>query len=366
MIYEKISSRQLLLSVICFLTSASLMTDYWFALTGHDTWFVVLLAGLLCLLFSLLYLELARRFPGCTLIQINELVYGKVLGKTISLSYVFFFLTICSIGVRSVGSFVVSYMMPETPMEVVLIMLLLVCSWASREGIRCLTGLSTAIVLIALVSFVFTTVLLLPNINVEHFLPLLRQEPLAYGKASLLIALVPFSECMVFLMIFPFSVDPGKTRRTFLVGIALGVLFVLLLVLRDTAVLGLLSNYVSLPTYESLRMIQVGEVLTRIEVLYSFGLVLLFFFHVSLFLYAAATAVAQICGLRSHKALVHPMAVLVLVYGMLCFESNIQRLNWSMRVEPWYNLLMELVLPLITLVIGAWRFRTNDRKELAQ
>ncbi len=366
MIYEKISSRQLLFSVICFFISSSLMTDYWFFTTHHDTWLVVIFGGLLTFLFSFIYLALARRFPGKTLIQINEIVYGPIAGRMISLLYVFFFLTICAIGTRNVGDFVTGYMMPETPMIVVIIMLLLVSGWAAREGARCLTGISMTIVVIMAISFLFGAFLLFPNMNVENFLPILQKNWTTYLKGTHVVTVIPFCEIMVFMMVIPFAVDQQKVKKTFLWGIVIGVSLVLLIIVRDTSVLGILVNYVSLPAYESLRMINIGDVLTRIEVLYAFGLVLLFFFHVALFLYASSTAIAQICHLRSHKALVNPLAVIVMVYAMRCFDSNVQRLNWTISVEPFYNSLMEIVLPLLTLVIAAIRFRQPNPLEVPQ
>ncbi|MFZ5944673.1 MAG: GerAB/ArcD/ProY family transporter [Bacillota bacterium] len=87
---DKISSSQLTFLIIGFTIGSSVIFCPGQA-AGHDAWLAVL-AGLGAgLFFAIIYTALASRFPGKTLAEFNDLVYGPYLGKVISLGYLWYF-----------------------------------------------------------------------------------------------------------------------------------------------------------------------------------------------------------------------------------------------------------------------------------
>lgn len=91
MAQELISSRQLTFLVISFTIGS------WIVLPSgieawQNLWLLILFALGQALGFAYLSLFLFRRYPGKTLFAVHEFVYGPVLGKLISLLFLWFFL----------------------------------------------------------------------------------------------------------------------------------------------------------------------------------------------------------------------------------------------------------------------------------
>jgi spore germination protein KB len=81
----RISSQQLLFLIAGFVQGSVLLIDFTVGITEHQTWMVIL-AGLAVtapVIFS--YVALAKMFPGMNLVQINDMVYGRFLGKVLSM-----------------------------------------------------------------------------------------------------------------------------------------------------------------------------------------------------------------------------------------------------------------------------------------
>ena len=111
----KISSQQLLFFIASFVQGSLLLIDFTVGITEHQTWMVVLAGFAIIIPFFLCYVVLAKWFTGMNLVQINDIVYGRFLGKVISIYYIFFFLMTLSFNIRDVGELYITFLMPDTP-----------------------------------------------------------------------------------------------------------------------------------------------------------------------------------------------------------------------------------------------------------
>ena len=87
----KICSMQLFFLFAVFVQGSVLLFDFAIGISESQTWMVILIGLGLAIPFVLSYVALAKRFPGMNVVQINDAVYGRFLGKTLSLYYIFFF-----------------------------------------------------------------------------------------------------------------------------------------------------------------------------------------------------------------------------------------------------------------------------------
>lgn len=110
---EKISYSQLFYTVICYIQSFSLLMSFSFSLSGKDTWFAYLLGSAFAFIFLLINLAVMRYFPGKNLIQINEQLYGKKVGKIISILYLSYFFILSSLNLRDMNNFVGLDILPK-------------------------------------------------------------------------------------------------------------------------------------------------------------------------------------------------------------------------------------------------------------
>ena len=385
MILEKrsITRREFILTIFCFMHGTVLRSGFIISITRQDSWIMAITGFLLSLLIIATYSALMKRFPGSNLVEINEIVFGRILGKTISSLYLFFFISLAALNTRDVGNFVVSYTMPETPIEIVSLLFLICCIYAIKKGISNIFHLSIVAFTITFIAMLINSLLIVKDANFEFLAPLLRSAPQKYVQGTVSLAAVPMGEVLVFTMLTPMLKNTEKIGRPLFFGILLSTLVMIVVMLRDIVTLGPLVSVVSLPTFESIRYVSLSDILTRLESIYSIVLTMLYIFKVTLLLYAALLTVNQILagkerektGVMEEKHQSQPkktdttppllllLTAFVWFYSHFVFESVVENMNWAATTAPFFSLTFEFFLPALTLFIAG--IRKLDRKKEA-
>ena len=359
---EQISSKQLMFSVGCFIQGSALLTGFVAGVTKQDTWIAVISGFVISLVIIGLYNTLANRFPGKNIIQISFSVFGPIFGRVVSLFYVFFFLSLAFLNTDIMGDFYAGYIMPETPKIVFEAMLIFICAWAVRKGVETMTRYSVLFVILAFLVLFFNSILLISSMKFNNFLPAFTLPIKKYVQASHTMAILPFSEIFIFFMFFPNVKNPDGIKKAMYGGLLIGSVTFFINVLRDISVLGSVNALYTSPTFEVVRLINVGNVLTRFEVLYATILVILLFFKVSMVYYAAVYGVAEIFGLRSYRILVPAFGVIIVVLALSVFESAIDSAYWGKNFSAVYSTFFEVILPLLTLIVAAVRKKLKNKE----
>jgi spore germination protein KB len=144
--------------------------------------------------------------------------------------------------------------------------------------------------------------------------------------------------------------DQKKIPRSYFFGLLIGLISLLLISLRDIAVLGSIVDFITLPSFEAVKLVDIANVITRMEVLYAIQLLLLQFFKVSILFYAAIMSFQHIFGLNSCKPFVTVMGVVIISFALTLFDSGMENAYWGSRYAPFYNSFFQLVLPALTLI----------------
>lgn len=347
---------QFMFSVVCFIHSSAMLTGFFAPISKQDSWAAVILGFTLCIPFLLVYISLMKRFPGKSLVGINDLVFGPVAGKVVSCMYLWFFLTLTSLNTRDLTNFVQKTIMQKTPDIIVFVFFIAICGWAVRHGIEAVVRYNVFFAIAAIGIAICATLFTSNLMRLDNFLPILDQPPIHYIHSGHIISTIPFGETVAFLMITPnIKLPKEKYGRYFLGGFAIGGAILLSVVLRDTAVLGNMMWHFSLPAFETFRVVNISQALSRIEILFAIILILLFFSKVIFLYYVTVLTTAQILRLDSLKPLVLSIGSFIIVYALILFFSSMQQAASGAQTAPFFWLVFELILPLITLVVAKLR-----------
>ena len=361
----KISDLQLIFSIGCFIQGSTLLSAFVISVTKQDTWFVVLTGFAISLGIIGIYIALMKRYPHKNILQMFEAVFGVYAGKIVSALYFFYFLSLAALNSRDVGNFVVGYILPDTPMIAVLVMFIFICSWAVRSGAETLVRFSFLFVVVSFIVIFLIYVLLVKDMKFSNLLPAFTLPPVKYVQGTHIVAVIPFCEIVVFLMMAPCLKEQDKAARSFLLGLLIGGITLLAIVIRDIVTLGNLINIVALPSYEAVKLIDIANILTRMEVLYAIELLFLQFFKVSILFYATVLALAHVLGLRSYKPYVLTIGTIIVSLSIIIFRSPMENAHWGPTVAPFYNTIFQLLLPGIALLTSLLRdlFKKNKAVE---
>lgn len=352
----QITGPQFMFTVICFLKATSLLTAFVAGVALQDSWLVVLFGIVLCLPLMWLYRTLMVLFPDRNLIQILEEVYGPVAGRILGVLYLWFLFTIISLNLMDLGNLTKLMILPETPNVVLTVMCLLVSAWAVRHGIKVVVRYSALFAFISYAILAVSVLLALSEANLQNFLPMFDQPVIKYIQGTHIITTIPFGETVVFLMITPNVKLSRKDRTKYLfLGFALGGLTTLIVMLRDVAVLGNTIQLFTLPTLVTLRLVNLGAALSRIEILLAITLIMLLFFKITFLYYVLVIAVAQLVKIKAYRHLVLAVGALVVAYGPTLYSSAVEHTDAARSVEPFVWTVFDILLPLLTLIVAKLR-----------
>ncbi|MCX7714330.1 MAG: endospore germination permease [Clostridia bacterium] len=354
---EQISSSLLLFSIGCFIQGSTPLTSFLSSTAKKDAWIVVITGFIVSLPIIWMYTALAAKFPGKSLIKINDIVFGKILGKVFSAFYVFFFFSLCFLNINQLNGFISSSLLPETPNLAICLLFVFMCGWAARSGAEGIMRCSFLFIFITYAISILNTLLLWKNMKLVNLKPSFTLPFIKYVQGTLTASALPFCEIIAFLMFMPSLKDLQNVKKSFFVGLCIGGLTLLIVEIRNISVLGPTIHVLSNPNFEAIKLINIGDIITRMETLYAIVLITLIFFKVSVLFYVTVKAIEEMLNLNSYQMLVPSIGALIICFTMIAFNSSVEHAYWGKGPASFYSLFFEAVLPTITFVAAMIRFR---------
>ncbi len=348
---------QLLFGIAAFIGGSSLFTVFVTQIVYQDSWFAVLMALSVSLLAVWLYTGLIRKFPGKGLLEIHTEVYGRWFGRLLNFMYMLFCVGFAAVSLRNLGDFFTGYIMPETPMTVVLILYAITCILAAGRGIAVILRLSFLFFTLMFLALILNVLMLLPNMQPAHFLPILQLGAEAYAKGGFVLTAAPFCEIVVFLILLPYADPSANVRKSFFLGLLLGALHLLITLLRDIAVLGTSLAFLTEPTYEAVRLINLMDVFSRLEIIFAFILITMRAFKLSILFCAILRALEDTaCRPFKRKGIcLSVIATITVSTAYLGFPTGMTLPDWFRHTGAYLFSVFEIALPVLTLIIACFR-----------
>jgi spore germination protein KB len=357
----RISNSQLSVLVVSFLQGMIVTINFAFSFTKQSTWLAVLVSSAIALLTVCIYTTFTQRLPGQDLIQINDTIYGPYLGKLVSLLYIWFFFQVIIHHSYHFNSFWITYIMPETPRAAFLIMFIFICAMAARKGLEVIARCSFLLAAVVVGVVVFGTIMLADNAELSNLLPVINFSAKEFIHSVHMILAIPFGEFVVFIAIFPYASERRRIRKPVLIGVGLSAAQLLIVVTMDTLVLGpriLNSNSAS---FAAVRLIDIGGVLTRLDILFAITLLVTAFLKIAVFYYVTALSLAQLLKLRSYLPLVIPVGLLVVAISTNLYSSDMEQFYTVTHVWLFNAAAYEFLIPIVTYLVMI--LRKIPRKE---
>ncbi|MCC3373963.1 endospore germination permease [Cohnella sp. REN36] len=325
-------------------------------LARQDLWMSALIAGGFAMLMTWLITNVADLYPGHDLIRISQFVLGKRLGQLVAVVYLVQWYTITPIVLRQFTDVINVMIMPETPKLAIMIVMLLLITYASSssKGIvsigRCSEMLGPVIiVMILLVLFAS-----LNNVNVKNLLPVFADS----GAAAIFKGALPpasyLGHCVEYLMLATFLYQPekGKTYVYWAVGIASAIVTIAMTMTITT--IGVhMSPRLWYPFFEMTRKISLFGFVENLDPFLIITWVASVFIKLALYMFIIAYGTTELLGIKSWRRLVILNAPIVLLLALL--PKNVTQASSNYLQHYWVPIAMPLnmfVLPLVLLVVG--------------
>jgi spore germination protein KB len=361
----KISHSQLFILILLFeIGTSTLFVPFLVAKAAkQDAWISILVGICGGLLFVCIHGTLVKRYSNLTIVEMSELVLGKWVGKGLSVLFFVYFFVLTAGLFRIIGDFITTHIMPETPIQAIEIIFMLIVVYGTRLGLETFSRTSEMILPWILLFFFLLIFFLLPEIQFTNLFPLVEDGIKPVLKGSFLSLGVPFSDIVVFLMITPYVAPAKKLGRVLALGTLAGGLIIFFVVLMSILVLGANQTaQLNYPIYVLAQEVNIGNFIQRIEVLAGGMVFMSIFIKTTISFYSLSLSLAQILNLQEFKMLSFPFGILVLLFANIMspniiFFQTFLSTSWTPIV-----LIYGLLFPLLLLGIDSIKTGFSKRK----
>jgi spore germination protein KB len=316
-----ISSRQLMLLMLTGITGTIFFGAVRLITTcaGAEGYMAIVGGGLLSFLVILASVKIGSLFPNHTPFDYAQFIFGKWVGKLVALTLVLFNLLAGSLILRALGDFLLSAILPYTPLSAAILLMLFLVIVGAYMGLETLSRFNEGFYPLILLSWILVLIAVLPNLDIGWLRPLFDIELNQLANATLVSGTFLIDGLLV-LMFYPYVSDQKLVLKYCTWSVVVGTL---ILGALQIAVVGLfspaLAQTLSFPVLELAQDASLGVFLERIEAVYLAVWIVGTFIRVAIVYYAASLGVSQVLGWKDHRWYVLPVAVPVF---LLAFQAK--------------------------------------------
>ncbi|MDD4003299.1 MAG: endospore germination permease [Clostridia bacterium] len=331
---------------------------------NQDVWACVILAIVYIILLSLPLLIILNKFRGFNVVEIFNMIFGKILSKFFLCIWLLFFIACHIACLIMMIIFIKIYVMPSSPEWGIMLFLVVPAAYGIYKGAGVIGRLSLFIVPLIIFSVLIFFVFSIPDMKLELIQPIFADSTFADINAGGMLTAARYSEIVIFF-IFSYYV-PKKTKlyKSFFIGVAIfGVCFLLIL-LPVLLVLG--SSVAKLqwnPYFVFSRQIEAYDFLRRMHSINLLLWVPMSILKLMIFNYMFGHILKGMFNSKTHRyfsmsSLIIGSVIAVLPFASMPFVHYIR----SDEIFPFIVLPSTLIVPLIMLITYLIRKKKLERK----
>ncbi|GAB6099678.1 GerAB/ArcD/ProY family transporter [Halanaerocella petrolearia] len=315
----------------------------------------VVLATLIFLFNLLVIIKLGLRFPRDNIFEYMPKILGKIVGKLIGLFFIVYWFVSVALGIRAFSELLVTAILPTTPLEIIMISMLMIVTYLARKDIQVIGRVNELYTLILIIPLLVLAVTSFGHGETVQVFPLFRgynSLNILKGSISAYFSLLGFEIITIFI---PHITTKKLTLEYGLKGWIIPSCIVVIIMLACLAVFGAfeLKNLVW-PTFELIKSTHFFSLLfERLEVAFITIWVIAIFTTASNLLYGLSIGAAQILNLDDNRTLIAPL--LPILYLVALAPRNTYELFNLIDIMSLIGIVLTTIIPLILLILSIIR-----------
>lgn len=329
----------------------------------NGAWLSVILANGYGMILLAFIFYLYRKNPDMTLIDYYQKYLGKWIALCLSIPMILLLFLIISYIVIDIGGFFTSAMMRETPDYVFHFLILLVAALTARAGIEVMARMFVILLIYVIFFTIIVFVLTLPYYQVGNLLPVFPEgiKPVIHGTYITLG--FPYGELVFFSFLLPF-VRNGKDKplkKYMFLALLIHGSFLILSILCTIMALGPLAGTFKFSVFQLARLINIREIITRIESFIGIALVVGSYMKTTIMLFILKETLSRVLGLKDKQMIIFPVTFISLLLTLTMFNNEFEFIEAVFVCLP-LVILIVVVLPLLFITVVAF-FKGKIRRK---
>ncbi len=289
-----------------------------------------------------------RKFPNETLFVFSRRLLGTWIADIFSILLSLFFAFSAGITMRQFGEVCVTVVFKKTPIEAVILLMLLLVTLSIRRNIVKFTYVHIFYLPFILLSVIAIILVAMRNVDVLNLLPLTGNHTTlsSFSKGTITSATL-YQGTFVITLLVPLMKKPQQALKAGI--IALGFIgFIYIMIVWVT--LGMFgaqeSKILSYPTLEAARSISIGAgLLERFDALFIIIWVISIFTTIFTNYYIAAYSLQQVLRHKDHRLISSFLFPLIFIFSL--FPRNIFQVNTFASITGIFGLVFLTIYPLL-------------------
>lgn len=216
---------------------------------------------------------------------------------------------------------------------------------------------------LAVFQFIVTFILLFKDMDFSYLFPITDIPLKDLLKASHILGNY-YGESLCFIAIIPFihQKELNKTKKYFIYTVILSGIIITLSAIKNIAVLGDLNSIYKFTDYQSIRLIDVREILTRVEAITFLEIILGLFVQVCIPLYAITLCVSDLLNFKNYRQLAIPITFFMISIQFLSLNtSEADSSYYFLEIYPYYTIPFQFIIPTLSWFILFSKNKPNKK-----
>lgn len=360
---KQITSGQMQALVVLFLHGSSSLVSVT-SKAKQDTWFTIILAGMMAIPLTTLYSAIVKKYPQKNLFEIINEVFGKTIGKVVCILYIWYAIYLGSMNLRMFTEFMHLLTLSETPQIVISLFMILLCIFSVTCGIENMGRMAKISFVAVGVFIITTTVVSMKDMNFNNIKPVFFTDAATLIASSFPTLMLPFGELVLIIALFPFVKSTGSPTKIYVKSVLISTILLVILNLRNLFVLGPSAKMFYLTSYQAVSVISIGDFFTRMEVLVGAIIILSCFMKICICLLISSIGIANICNIPKNKQMIAPCGLIMVTLATVLYTKIDEMIKW-VDMYMVYVIPFELIFPAILWIAIKWKPKNGKNTVLS-
>lgn len=334
---------------------------------NQDIWIMILVSILFTFIIMSPLLYLSNKFTEHSMVGFLKIIFGKTIGKIISILYGLFFMTAVINSVTIQSELVATTILTDASNIVIISVMILTCLYAASRGIIVITRGAECFAPISLFIIIGMIFLGINNANWSFLFPILKTSSFMDIILGAIRLTFYYNDIFILLMIVPELENKKDINKIFIISTIVPLLVLMVTVLIVQATLGIeLPRHTNFPFLFYTRSISTFEVFERIESIFVIGWLIASLGRVVAFIYITARTFREIMNKEDDEKII--VTIVGLITGLISMYILNERSVIGIRKEfdKLYLILFiifAVAIPILTCIVYFFRRKSLDKKE---
>jgi spore germination protein KB len=349
---DKISHGQL--GCLCFGYLSGFSTVFLLEakLLKQDVWMSSLIGITLAAGVLWLWCYVQWQHPHLKTVEVFDRLLGHWLAKLVLCVYLVYFLEIQGEACRSLAAFYTTVVLPNTPPNQLILLIVLTSSYAVFQGLGAIARTIQVILPFFIAAILVISFFIFREVEMNPFFPQFQHRISEVVYGGMISFYFPFGKIITLGFLLSQVKNTKKIFVSSVTGIACSGLYLLVATYLTFGSLGMyLTQSTTFPYFSAIQMVKFGEYLERIEIIIIAIWSMFTFFEIIMLQYVFTIVFRHVFGLKNVNAFIVPIGLLFFAIAQKSFIRISDLTQYNLKVGPFSTLLPAVIIPVVLAIL---------------